>query len=140
MSGSTGSGSGTTGSGMSGTTGSGSGTTGSGMSGSTGSGSGATGSGMSGSSDMSGMNGMTGMQALQDLQNASGEEFNRLWVSQMLTMHEAKLTELETASRTIRDAELTSIVSKALPKVRAHRDMLSKMNGGSRTGNRGSRP
>jgi predicted outer membrane protein len=90
------------------------------------------------SGHMGGMSGMAGMQTFHDLQNATGEEFNKMWVSQMLTMHEAKVTELETASRTIRDSELTAIVTRALPKVRAHRDMLAKMNGGTGTGSRGT--
>jgi uncharacterized protein (DUF305 family) len=120
------SGSGSTGSG-SGTTGSGSGTTGSGTSGTMGSGSGSTGmqNGMSGMNDMSGMGHMAGMDALQ---NASGTEFNRLFVTQMLTMHQAKLSELQTASTQLKDAELKTIVRKAIPKVRMHRDALLKMN------------
>jgi len=83
---------------------------------------------------MSGMGGQN-MAAMQALQNASGTEFNTLFVSQMLTMHEAKLAELQAASTSLTDPELKTLVTKAIPKIRMHRDMLSKMNkGGSGTG------
>jgi len=65
--------------------------------------------------------------AMDALRNASGPEFDRMWVSQMLSMHETKLAELTTASRTVKDPELKAAIAKAIPKVRSHRDMLSKM-------------
>jgi len=71
---------------------------------------------------------MYGMSALQ---NATGVAFDRLWVTQMLSMHEAKLAELTTAARSITDPELKSLVNSAIPKIRAHRDLLSKLNSGS---------
>jgi predicted outer membrane protein len=84
------------------------------------------------------MNGMGGqdMAAMQSLQNATGTEFNTLFVSQMLTMHEAKLSELQTAATTLTDPELKLLVTKAIPKIRMHRDTLAKMSkGGSASGN-----
>lgn len=48
----------------------------------------------------------TGHMGMQALQNATGTEFDRMWVSQMLAMHEAKLAELTAASTSVQDAEL----------------------------------
>jgi len=83
---------------------------------------------------MSGM-GMSGMSSqdmavMQQLQNASGSEFNTLFVSQMLSMHESKLSELQTAATSLTDPELKALVTKAIPKIRMHRDTLAKMNKG----------
>jgi uncharacterized protein (DUF305 family) len=124
------SGSGTTGSGSG--VGTGSGTTGSGA------GMGTSGSGMSGMSGMQGMGHMQGMSAtnmaaMQALQNATGAQFNSMFVSQMLAMHEAKLTELQAAATTLTDPELKLAVTKAIPKIRMHRDMLSRINNGGST-------
>jgi len=84
--------------------------------------------------DMHGMMHGQNMAAMQALQNATGTEFNTQFVSQMLAMHEAKLSELQTASTTLTDPELKLLVTKAIPKIRMHRDMLAKMNKGG-TGN-----
>jgi len=125
--GTTGSGSGTTGSSTTGSGGigsnSGAGTTGSGaIMGNTASGaSGSTGAGM-GAHDNMGMGGMTA------LRNATGAEFDRLWVTQMLSMHEAKLAELTASANTLSDPELRAAVTQAIPKIRMHRDLLSKLS------------
>jgi predicted outer membrane protein len=66
------------------------------------------------------------MQGMSDLQNATGAEFNKLWVSQMLTMHQDKLSELQTAATTVKDTQLKAAITKAIPKVKMHIDMLSK--------------
>ena len=78
---------------------------------------------------------MADMQTLPALQNASGEQFNTLFVSQMLQMHEAKVTELETALARITDPILKSVIARALPIIRMHRDLLVRANG--RTGSIG---
>jgi predicted outer membrane protein len=83
-------------------------------------------SGMMGMHDMS----ATDMAALQALQSATGTEFNNLFVSQMLAMHDAKLTELRAASTTVKDPQLKALVNSAIPKIKLHRDMLAKMNNG----------
>jgi predicted outer membrane protein len=119
------------------TSGTGMGTSGTG-SGSTGASSGTSGSGMSG---MNG--GMTGqnMASMQTLQNATGAEFNNQFVSQMLAMHEAKLAELQTAATTLTDPELKLMVTKAIPKIRMHRDMLLRINKeGTTSGTNGTTP
>jgi len=129
--------SGTGTSGTAATSGSGTSTSGAGMTGGTGTSgtgttAGATGAGMSSGSgagsDMAGMQGMSGMTDISALQNATGTQFNTLFVSQMLTMHDAKVAELQSAIRTISDPLLKSAVTSALPKIRMHRDMLARIN------------
>ena len=95
-------------------------------------GNGTTGYGNTGStrSETGNHAGHMGMQALQ---NATGTEFDRMWVSQMLGMHEAKLAELTAASNTVGDTELKSVISSAITKIRSHRDMLTRMNTGTGT-------
>jgi len=88
----------------------------------------------SSTTDMQGMSGMSSTPGMQALQNASGAEFNRLFVSQMLSMHEAKLAELQSASTQITDPQIKMAVNKAIPIIRMHRDMLQKMSTGT-TGN-----
>lgn len=86
---------------------------------------------------MSGQHGMGSAGMGTDaLANATGAAFDRMWVSQMLSMHQAKLTELQTAQGQIKDPELRAAVTRAIPMIKSHRDMLSRMNTG--TGNRGS--
>jgi putative membrane protein len=68
---------------------------------------------------------MTSMPALG---NASGREFDKLWTAQMLTMHETKLAELQSFMNTTQDADLKALATKAMPKIKMHRDMLVTIN------------
>jgi len=70
------------------------------------------------STDMSGMSSMSG---------ASGKEFDQAWASEMLTMHDAKISELQNVLSQTQDADIKALASKALPKIKMHRDMLSKI-------------
>jgi predicted outer membrane protein len=58
-----------------------------------------------------------------------GSDFNAKWASGMLTMHEAKIAELEKFAATTRNADLKLAIGKALPKIRAHKVLLSKIPG-----------
>jgi hypothetical protein len=80
---------------------------------------------------MTGMNDASGTGMVGQLNAATGDEFNRLWISQMFTMHEAKLAELQAAQTQLRDTELKALVTRTIPKIRMHRDMLQKMNTGT---------
>jgi predicted outer membrane protein len=62
------------------------------------------------------------------LMNASGKEFNDMWVSHMLDAHSAKLDELKVASGNIANPELKTVVEQAIPKVKMHKDRLEQMN------------
>ena len=58
-----------------------------------------------------------------------GKDFNASWASAMLTMHEAKITELEAFLPVTQNAELKALIGVALPKLREHRAMLLKIPG-----------
>ena len=61
------------------------------------------------------------------LANASGSEFDQVWIDQMLTKHKIKLGELQSAKNSVQDAKLKQIINTAIPSVRSHRDMLSEL-------------
>lgn len=58
-----------------------------------------------------------------------GKEFDQVWAGQMLAMHEAKIAELESFLSLTKDAALRSAVMRAIPKLKAHRDLLLKIPG-----------
>ena len=60
---------------------------------------------------------------------ASGSNFDKSWASHMLTMHEAKISELENYITLTTDDDIKAAANKALPKIRIHRDMLMKIPG-----------
>jgi hypothetical protein len=64
------------------------------------------------------------------LMNATGKEFDNMWVSHMLHAHTAKLNELRNASQSITNSQLKSLVQQAIPKVKMHKDKLQQINGG----------
>ena len=64
-----------------------------------------------------------------------GKEFEPAWAGQMLAMHEAKIAELETFIGLTKDAELKAAVMKAIPKIKAHRELLSKIPGAKEKAN-----
>ena len=132
-----GTGTGTSGTGT--TAGAGAGTTSGAATGTAASGAGMTSGGGSYTSSGAGMQhdmqdtmmAMQGMGSMQALQSASGREFNALFVSQMLQLHQAKVAELQSASSRITDPILKTAVTKALPIIRMHRDMLARANNGN---------
>lgn len=67
--------------------------------------------------------------ALPQTNMKPSDDFDPVWGSQMLTKHEAKIAELERFLTVTQDADIKAAISKALPKVRMHRDMLAKIPG-----------
>lgn len=59
----------------------------------------------------------------------SGRNFDKTWASHMLTMHEAKITELESYLALTTDDDIKAAANKALPKIKVHREMLMKIPG-----------
>ena len=74
-------------------------------------------------------NQMNDMHGMPPADISKGAEFNKKWASAMLTMHEAKIDELEKFMVTTHDADLKAAIGKALPKIRAHRALLAKIPG-----------
>lgn len=77
-------------------------------------------------SGMAAMGGDTTMIA--SLRGTSGKDFDNSWSGQMLTMHDAKIRELEGALSQTQDADIKALINKGLPKIKAHRDMLAKLS------------
>lgn len=59
----------------------------------------------------------------------SGSAFDKTWATHMLTMHEAKIAELESYIALTTDDDIKAAANKALPKIRMHREMLMKIPG-----------
>ncbi len=57
------------------------------------------------------------------------ENFNQVWASQMLTMHAAKIAELEKYITITQDAAIKTLAANALRKIRMHNDLLEKIPG-----------
>lgn len=77
---------------------------------------------------------MSGMHSVP-MNITPGGNFDKAWVSQMLTMHEAKIAELENYINLSSDEDIKAAATRALPKIKLHRDMLMKIPGAkSRTG------
>ncbi len=72
---------------------------------------------------------MNDMHGMPPADISEGKDFNSKWASAMLTMHEAKIAELEEFMTTTHDAEIKAAIGKALPKIRAHRALLTKIPG-----------
>lgn len=66
---------------------------------------------------------------------AAGSNFDKTWASEMLTMHEAKIAELENYLTLSTDKDIKAAATRALPKIKQHRDALLKIPGAkSKTG------
>ncbi len=64
-----------------------------------------------------------------------GTDFDKTWASNMLTMHDAKIAELENYISLSADEDIKAAASRALPKIKLHRNMLMKISGAkSKTG------
>ena len=59
----------------------------------------------------------------------AGSDFNKTWAAEMLTMHEAKIAELENAIQQSSDPDIRAAATRALPKIKMHRGMLMKIAG-----------
>jgi predicted outer membrane protein len=58
------------------------------------------------------------------LSNATGEQFDSIWIKRMLDGQKIRLGELHQARKTTGDPEIKSLVKEAIPMTRAHRDRL----------------
>lgn len=74
------------------------------------------------------MGGMASRPPMPETTNPEGD-FNATWASQMLTMHDAKIRELESFVSVTQDAQIKALAMKALPKIKMHRDMLAQIPG-----------
>jgi predicted outer membrane protein len=69
----------------------------------------------------------TQMSATASLPNTVGKEFDLAWINQMHDMHEAKLSELKNVLAQTHDADIKSIATRAISKIRMHEEMLAEV-------------
>jgi putative membrane protein len=69
----------------------------------------------------------TNLIANPTLSEAAGKEFDQTWATQMLSMHEAKINELQNVLTQTQDADIKALATKALPKIKMHKEMLAKI-------------
>jgi predicted outer membrane protein len=61
------------------------------------------------------------------LNDATGEQFDSIWIKQMLDGQKIKLGELHQARKSTADPEIKSVVKEAIPLTRKHRDRLESI-------------
>lgn len=62
------------------------------------------------------------------LQNkAAGKEFDKAWAEKMVDDHEKVIRMFEEGEREVRDPELKTMITNALPKLRSHLDMSKQL-------------
>jgi putative membrane protein len=64
--------------------------------------------------------------ALQNLSSAQGKDFDAKWTEQMLQLHENAAEEFKTMQTTTTDTTVKQWLTKTLPIIEQHRDMLAK--------------
>jgi predicted outer membrane protein len=62
--------------------------------------------------------------AVQRLERASGEEFDRIYLQEMLRGHEKSVKKFQTASQSLQDQELKQFASKTLPTLQEHHQLV----------------
>jgi putative membrane protein len=65
--------------------------------------------------------------ALKKLQSASGGEFDRMYMEQMVKDHERTLKTLQEAAKNAKDPDVRQAAEKAAPHVEKHLDMARKI-------------
>jgi putative membrane protein len=58
---------------------------------------------------------------------AKGADWDKKWVNDMVDDHERDIKKFEDAEKDVQDAELKSMISKALPTLREHLEMSKKL-------------
>jgi putative membrane protein len=64
--------------------------------------------------------------AVQNLSSVQGKDFDAQWAQQMLQLHENASEEFRTMQTTTTDADLKNWLTKTIPIIEQHRDMLAK--------------
>src|SRR5688500_5349264 len=67
--------------------------------------------------------------ALKKLQGASGSEFDRMYMEQMVKDHEKTLKTLQDAAKNAKDPEVRQAAEKAAPNVQKHLEMAKEIAG-----------
>ena len=66
-------------------------------------------------------------EQMGNMQQLTGKAFESSWVQQMISMHEKKLAELQSASKSLTNEGLKQLATKAIPKIEKHLELLRKV-------------
>ena len=65
-----------------------------------------------------------------ELNTKTGKDFDKAYVSTMVSEHKKTVSMFETASKDLKDAELKAFVDKTLPVLKGHLDKITAINDG----------
>jgi len=65
-----------------------------------------------------------------DLNTKTGKDFDKAYVSTMVSEHKKTVSMFENASKDLKDAELKAFVDKTLPVLKGHLDKITAINDG----------
>jgi putative membrane protein len=71
---------------------------------------------------------LTDYQAVKHLQSLTGDQFDQLYLSDMVSDHIQVVSEFETASQSLSDPELKKFADKTLPTLQKHSKMAQELN------------
>lgn len=66
-------------------------------------------------------------EELKPMDEPKGSKWDEEWLEDMKDAHKKTISEFEDAQDDVKDAELKGIIAEALPTLRAHLDMVTKM-------------
>ncbi|MFD0752165.1 DUF4142 domain-containing protein [Mucilaginibacter calamicampi] len=69
-------------------------------------------------------------KAWADLNAKTGKDFDKAYVSTMVSEHKKTVAMFESASKDLKDAELKAFVDKTLPTLKGHLDKITAINDG----------
>ena len=69
-------------------------------------------------------------KAIGDLSKKSGADFDKAYVDKMVADHKATVDMFESASKSLKDADLKAFVDKTLPTIKGHLDNINKIKAG----------
>lgn len=69
-------------------------------------------------------------KAIADLSAKSGADFDKAYVDKMVADHKATVDMFESASKSLKDADLKAFVDKTLPTIKGHLDNINKIKAG----------
>ena len=71
---------------------------------------------------------LTDYLAVKQLQSLTGEQFDRVYLSDMVGDHTQAVNEFETASQSLSDPDLKKFAAKTLPTLQKHSKMAQELN------------
>ena len=71
---------------------------------------------------------LTDYLAVKNLQKLTGDQFDQVYLSDMVSDHAQAVSEFETASQSLSDPDLKKFATKTLPTLQKHSKMAQELN------------